>query len=202
MLLYFVCPVCALFALVVCDAVYLYMCLCYGLFVLSVYRFHWIVLCVLLCYVLVVVLLVCVFACGVLCCCVLFHWFVVRVCFVVVVSFSCLVSCYGLHAFPVCDCMLYVPSVRSSFFFLCDVVCLFMSLWYGLHSSFVHRFHWFVLCVMFWCFLAFVFGVCVVCGVLCCCVMLRWFVVRVGFVVVVLLLLFAFWSWFECFPCV
>ena len=57
--------------------------------------------------------------------------------------------------------------------FLCDAVCLFMCLWYGLCLSYVDRFQWVVLCALFCCVLVeCVFGVCAlfaVCCVAACC---------------------------------
>ena len=58
-------------------------------------------------------------------------------------------------------------------FCLCDVVCLFMCLWYGVNVLFVDRFHWFVLCELFcYCLGKVCFGVCVLfvaCCVAVCC---------------------------------
>ena len=52
------------------------------------------------------------------------------------------------------------------FFFLCEYVCLFMCLWYGL-NLFADRCHWFVLCAVLVFSCLFVFGVYVV-FVVCC----------------------------------
>ena len=81
--------------------------------------------------------------------------------------------CNGLNAFPVCDCILYVPCLRCSFLFLCEIVCVFMCLWYGLYLLFAYRFHWFVLCVLL-CYVLVVFdlrvyGLFVMCCVAVCC---------------------------------
>ena len=124
------------------------------------------------------------FVCGVLCCCLLFHWCVVRVC-VVVVLFSVLLFCYGLNAFPVCDCICVCP-VFALFFSFCVMLCVCLCVCYGLYLMFGYRFHWFVLCALFYYVLVcFCFWrVCVVCGVLCCCLLFHWFLVRVWFVVV------------------
>ena len=45
---------------------------------------------------------------------------------------------------------------------LCDGVCLFMCLWYGLYLLFVYRFHWFVLSVLF-CYTLVFFLLCIGC---------------------------------------
>ena len=49
-------------------------------------------------------------------------------------------------------------------------------------------------CFCCWC-------LCFVCGVLCCCLLFHWFVVRV-WCVVVLVSCLLYLLWFECFPCV
>ena len=83
--------------------------------------------------------------CGVLCCCVLFHWFVVRICGVVVVVFSVLHVCYGVNDFPVCGCILYAPSLRCYYLFVCCCLLIYVI---GLF------------CALFsYCLVFFVFGV-------------------------------------------
>ena len=86
-------------------------------------------------------------------------------------------------------CMSLICGAR---FFLCDDVCLFVCLCYGVYVLLVYRLHWFVLCVMLNYVLAFLFacGVYVVfvvcCSDVCCCiglscvyVWLLWFRFRV-----------------------
>ena len=60
---------------------------------------------------------------------------------------------------------------------LCDVVCLFMCLCYGVGLSSAYRVHWLVLCVLLCYFLVFLFLVCVLivvcCDAVCCFVVCR-----------------------------
>ena len=101
-----------------CDGVCLLMCLCYGLCVLFVDRFHWIVLCA-------VTFGSCRFLFLVCMCCL---WCVVLLFVVSSVRRACLrcrcrlvfvlFLCYGLNTFPVCDCMLCVPYLRCSSLFV------------------------------------------------------------------------------------
>ena len=102
--------------------------------------------------------------------------------------------------FPVCDCILFVPSLRCSLLFLCDVGCLLMCLWYDLCLLFIDFIGLFCVCcyVMF---LSVVFGVYVlfvVCGVAVCCF------IGLSCVYALLLLFcfrFCFLLRFERFPC-
>ena len=72
--------------------------------------------------------------------------------------------------------------------FLCDVVCLFMCVWYGLCLVVCLSFSLvcFVRDVLLFSCLLCVWCLSFVCGVLCCCLLCHWFVVRVCCVVVVL----------------
>ena len=78
----------------------------------------------------------------------------------------------------------YICIARS---FVCDGVCLFMRLCYGVYLLLAYRFHWFVLCVMLCEFLGFcfAFGVCVV-FVVCC--VADWCFIGLSCVYVLLLL--------------
>ena len=116
--------------------------LCSGLCLLFAYRLHWFVLCAMICYVALFLMLVCMIC----------LWRVVLL-VVLFIGLSCvyalLVFCFvfgvllWFECVPcLCDCILYVHYC-GVLFFLCDGVCLFMCLWYGLCLLFACRCHWF-----------------------------------------------------------